>query len=259
MWSGKTCIRAVLQSEIVRVSRSQNALDGYMAGKVPYYYRDPADIARSIPETLFTTAIRDTLARLPRAESFRESHFGEILAGVFAEEVLGLRLLYSKLSLLTAENTNAHKMDLVLYDRREEPLEFVLAEVKSSPKHASDGLPAGHDNACFASLFRSLREYRDDDESFDLAVAKDRLSRILDEEERVRVRHALDPYSGSSVRYAAFCVIDRSTVDDEEAAVLATRESTKTFDVDLLCVAELPAVIESVYAQLEAIRDAVQS
>jgi Cap4 SAVED domain len=252
-WEGLTCVRAVLQSEIVRVSPLSNQLDGYMAGVVPYYYRDPADIARSIPESLFTTAIRDTLSRLPKAESFRESHFGEIMAGVFAEEMLGLRLLYSKLSLLSTENANANKMDLVLYDPRDEPIEFVLAEVKSSPKHSTDGLPAGHDKSCFASLFRSLRDYHEDDQSFDLAVAKDRLSRVP-EEDRARVRAALDPYSGSKVRYAGFCVIDTSTRDRDEASVLATRESSKEFDVDLLCVAELPHVIETVYRHLERLK-----
>ncbi len=198
---------------------------------------------------LFRTAFQTTVSRLPTSESFQESHFGEVVAGVFAEEVLGLRRLYSKLRLLTAENANAYKMDLVMYDPRR-PIELVFGEVKCSSKSEADGLPAGHDKSCYSSLFDSLREYSASDLKFDLAAANERLAHIppADVEE---VRAALKPYSGATVRYLAFTIIDSSTYCDEEAKLLQTRKSKKEFEVDLICVEHYGKIAESVYGKLK--------
>jgi hypothetical protein len=65
-----------------------------------------------------------------------------------------------------------------------------------------------------------------------------------------RITDALLPYRQRRVRYAGFCVIDTSTHDDNEATVLATRRNEKAFDVDLLCVTELPTVAAAAYEML---------
>jgi hypothetical protein len=166
-----------------------------------------------------------------------------------------LRLLYSKLSLLTAENANAYKMDLVLYDPASDPVEFVFGEVKSSPK--SGPVPASHDKGCFASLFASFNAYGEDDREFDLAVIEDRLSN-LPAGDASRVRDALQPDAYPKVRYVAICLIDIATHDDNEAQVLGTRKNAKTFEADLLCVAELGTVAEETYASLKAMESLVR-
>src|SRR5919198_2950424 len=113
-WEGRECVRAVYHSEIVRL-RGGASLDGLMFNRVPYFYRNPKDVGREMGAgTLFFEPLRETLSRLPSKASFQESHFAEILATDFAEEVMGLRKLYNKLSILTAENTNAFKMDVLL-------------------------------------------------------------------------------------------------------------------------------------------------
>jgi hypothetical protein len=119
---------------------------------------------------------------MPKSEGFRESHFGEILATIFAEEVMGLRQIYSKLSLLSSENSNAYKMDLILYDPTCDPVDIVLGEVKSSPKISSDGKPVGHSKSCFPSLFTSINEYSQDDSKYDLTAARDNINNLPEED-----------------------------------------------------------------------------
>jgi hypothetical protein len=198
----------------------------------------------------FLTTVRDTLRRIPSAESFQESHFGEIVAGLFAEEISELCRLYSKLSLLTAENSNAFKMDLVLCNLKKIPLEFVFAEVKSSPKSADEGLPAGHDKSCFPSLFESFNKYDSVDLEFDLTAARDNLA-IMDPGEAKRIHDALLPYGSRTIKYAGFVVIDSATHSEEEAALLATRKNSTEFEVDLICIESLKLNMDSAFAELK--------
>lgn len=241
--------RAVYRSQIVRAPEGHESLEEWMSGKVPLYYRSPSDIAQGFAVTTdFRKPIRDTLLRLPDKDTFEQSHFAEILAGVFAENVLGLRKLYSKLSLLTSENTNAHKMDLVLYDPHGADIEFVFGEVKSSTKCGPN--PANHHKGCFGDLFRSFNNYKEGDREFDLAVIQDRM-KDLPSEDAQRIRVALQPDHDPVVRFAGCCVIDASTHDDEEASLLLTRENEKSFDVDLVCVEQLGVVASAAYAHLQ--------
>ena len=227
----------------------------YIADKTPLFYRDLPKIIDDLGDGYFVTTIKSTLAKLPTSESFQESHFGEIATGIFVEEVMGLRKLYSKLTLLTAENANAFKMDLVLYRPTSDPIEFIFGEVKSSPKISADGSPVGHHKSCFADIFTSMNKYGDDDLAFDLTAAKDHIQ-ALPEVERNRIRKALMPYGDLIVSYAGFAIIDTTTKSDSEISLLATRQNKKTFDVDVICVEEFPTVATSAYKRLEALRRA---
>ena len=160
------------------------------------------------------------------------------------------KLVYSKLRLLTAENTNPYKMDLVFFDPNQQRPTFVLGEVKSSMKSKA---PANHDTSCYPSLFNSLREYSDRDLEFDLTAARDNVE-ALPERERATIRDALLPYSDAAIVYAGFSVIDTTTRRDSETAMLATRASPKSFDVDLLCVDEISQVSRSTYEILDCMR-----
>lgn len=247
-FDGKDTVRAVHRAEIAR-STDVSSLEAYMADRIPYYYKDPADIAATFEEGYFLSAIKEILKKLPSAENFQESHFGEILVGVYGEEILGLKRLYSKLTFLTAENANAFKMDVLFYRPGTDPVEFVFAEVKSSMKTAEDGLPAGHDAACFASLFSSFNRYKEGDLEFDLAMIKERMT-DLPEPDREAILRSLLPHRPRLVRFAGFCVIDQSTHDESESALLATRKNDKAFDVDLLCVTQLPETVTATWQLL---------
>lgn len=239
---GKSAVRYVYKSEVAR-SGEAFTLDEYIAERAPLFYRSAEAVIRDIRDGNFRTAFSTTLSRLPTSKTFRESHFGEVVAGVFAEEVLGLPKIYSKLSLLTAENANPYKMDLLLYDPSSDPITFILGEVKSSPKSNPDS-PAGHDQSCFADLFASMKKYSGSDAHFDLTAARDHMSDVP-ERDRERVRAALKPYSGAQVEYAGFVVIDQSTYDHDEAQVLRTRKSEKRFSVDMVCIESYSEVADN--------------
>ncbi|MCY3814373.1 MAG: SAVED domain-containing protein [Gammaproteobacteria bacterium] len=229
----------------------EDRLEDLMADRAPLYYRSPQKIAEMLRDGHFKSAFVETVARLPISEHFRNSHFGEILSGVFAQEVLGWRLLYSKLRLNTAENSNPHKMDLLFLDPDGSVPTLILGEVKSSMK---SGVPAGHDVSCYPSLFDSLREYSELDLQYDLTAARDHLDDLPLDERRL-ARQALLPYSGSPIMYAGFVVVDTDTRSDSETSMLATRKSEKQFDIDLVCVENLAEVCAATYGLLKAMRD----
>lgn len=251
-FEGKKCARVVHRAEVAREGTT-SSLEDYMADRAPYYYKDPNQVADLFKGPYFLSAIRKVLLKLPKAASFRESHFGEIMAAVYGEEILGLQLLYSKLAGLTSENANAYKMDLLFFRPGAAPAEFVFAEVKSSMKTAAEGLPAEHDKTCFSNLFSSFKRYGDGDLEFDLAAIEERLGDIP-EPDRAEIRRSLLPHQEREVRFAGFCVIDDSTHDSKESSLLATRKSKRSFNVDLLCVAELPAVVDATFAQLDDLK-----
>ena len=234
-------------------SVENTSLSYYVADKTPLYYREFDKVVESLKDGFMLTTFKETLDKLPTSEHFRSSHFGEIAASLFVEEVIGLTKLYCKLSLNTSEHQHGYKMDLVCYVPGSDPVEFVFCEVKSSPKDATDGLPANHHQSCYADIFNSLREYEEGDKKFDLTLIKDHLS-IIDQAEKERVRNALIPYTIKKVSYIGIAVIDHSTFDESEVPVLATRKSGKEFNVELLCVESYKEVAAEVYAILEGFK-----
>ncbi len=249
-----TTVRTVSRSEVVK-KMGRDELHVYLADRAPFFYRDLKSINDSMGDGYFLTTVKETLQRLPNAKTFRMSHFGEIMAGLFAEEVVGYRKLYSKLSLLTSENANAFKMDLVMYEPGSSPMKFVFGEVKSSDKVGKSGKKPGHDKSCFADLFKSLAEYGQKDLEFDLGAIKDRLSEFEPDEAK-KIRRALRPGGARVVTYAGFVVIDTGTFHGDEAHLLARRASSKNFEVDLVGVEGFPEVAQSMYLKLEAMRKA---
>lgn len=248
----KKTVRIVHYSEIIH-QENGNKLSSYIADRAPLFYRKVSDITNGLGEGYFVTPLKEVLARIPTSESFRSSHFGEITCSIFTEEVMGLKKLYSKLSLLTAENSNAYKMDLVLYNPKTDPLEFVFGEVKSSPKTAKDCYPAGHDKSCYADVFNSLNEYDENDLQFDLSTAKGQIDEIA-EPEKSKLRKWLKPYANPKITYAGFAIIDLSTKNDDEMSVLGTRKNKKNFDIEVVCIEGYPSVAEAVFKKLEALK-----
>ena len=241
-------VRILHRTEVLREVGALK-VDRYFAEKAPFFYRSQEAIIADIRDGFFLTAFESTLAKLPTVSSFQESHFGEIVAGIFCKDVLGLETLYSKLSFLSAENTNAYKMDLVMYETNSDPVNFVLGEVKCSPKSHS---PAKHDESCFPDLFASFNTYVDADYNFDLTAARDRLT-ALPPDLQTRIRNSLLPYGGGKVSYAGFAVIDLSTFSTGEAQVLRTRKNDKAFEVDLICLEAFAEVAEAVYGDLHSL------
>lgn len=233
----------------VKQSENGNTLSFYLSDKAPLYYRRLDSVIDTIKDGNLLTAFAETLKRIPQAASFQESHAGEIIASLFAQEHLNLVQLYSKLHLLTSQNANALKMDLVLCDPSTDPITFILGEVKTSMKAHQPGTPPGHDASCFNEIFRSLSGYTNDDLEFDLTAARDALKH-LDKVDGEKIRLALMPYTERKVRYAAFAIIDRATFLEDEAKVLATRANDKSFEVDVVAVDDLRVVATTAFDRL---------
>lgn len=244
--------RAVTYSDLAKEGGG-SVLSEYMADRAPLFYRDPSKIAQTLHAGFFLSAFREGLRRLPTSERFHDSHFAEILSVLFAVQLMGLRLVYSKLSLLTTENANPNKMDLILYVPESDPVTFVLGEVKSSMKSEA---PAKHNRSCYADLFQSLKKYSEDALYYDLNAARDHIGALPDEE-RETVQAALLPYANRKVLYAGFVVIDATTRDPSETAMLATRKCERVFDVDLVCVEDLASVSHEAFEKLEVLREHV--
>lgn len=257
-FDAKDVKRRVFKSEVDRISGDVN-LEGFMSNRIPMYYRAPDKIKAELENGgFFLQTVANTLGRLPTSEDFRNSHFGELLAAEFATAAMGLRLLYSKLELLTAENSNAFKMDVVMYDPAPEPIELVLLEVKSSWAGVkTDGKPAAHDKSIYADLFNSMNKYAKQSLRYDLTAAKDQLPSVP-EPDRARLAAQLGLYQGPRIRHAGVCSIDLATHTDDEAALLATRRNQKDFEVDLVCVAEFAQVIDATWAKLDLIIEALR-
>jgi len=250
----RTHSRFVYISEINRNSNNQN-IDKYIAEKVPYFYREAKRISDSFQDEFFLTALYESLCRLPDSERFQESHFGEIISGLFAEDVIGLKKIYSKLSLLTAENANAYKMDLVLYNPKSDPVELFFCEVKCSMKSSPKDNPIEHNKSIYADVFNSMNHYEKEDFDFDFAAAKDHIDK-LPKEDQIKLKNAFLPYSGKNIlKFLGFVVIDSTTYNPEEVSILATRKNKKEFDIDVICLDELPHVVKSVYSKLVALRE----
>ena len=247
-------IREVHISEIGKEDNQKNKISKYLSDRAPLYYRNIEDIINSLQDGFLLSTVVETLEKLPTSKHFQSSHFGEIVASIFLEDILGLKSLYNKLSHNTTENQNAFKMDVLCYDPNSDPIEFTFCEVKSSPKSADEGLPAGHDKSCYADVFNSLRKYSESDQKFDLTSIKDRLN-SMDPKDKERIRVALKPYQHRVIRYIGISVIDHSTYDDDEVEVLAKRKSNKDFNAEIICMESYKEVSVEVYSILEAFKN----
>lgn len=251
---GPKDLRIVHHTEIADTAGGK-PLSRYVADRVPLFYRALSSVTEDLEYSgCFMTAVRTTLGRLPTSESFIESHFAEIAAALFSEQILGYRRLYSKLTMLTSENQNAHKMDLLMYDPSERPFPIIAGEVKSSMKAVA---PAAHDKSCYADVFNSLRNYDATDFEYDLSAANDRLH-DLPPEDTAPVRDSLSPYSASPRRYIGFIVIDAATFDTDECRVLATRKSDVQFSVDLIAVERVADVAGASYERLQRVLEVLR-
>lgn len=246
-------IRAVFTSEIIKVSGT-DTLVKYITDKTPLFYRNFSKLVSELEDGYFTTPMKETLEKLPDSEHYQSSHFGEICATIFVEDILGIKKVYSKLSLNTTENQNAYKMDLICFIPGTNPLEFVFCEVKSSNKHKSDGFPAKHDTSCYAAIFDSLRDYESEDIKFDLTAIKDNLDKIP-EANREEIRESLIPYGNKKVTFKGVAVIDLSTIHADECNVLSTRRCNKDFDIEVVCIEDYKEVALEVYQKLETIKN----
>ena len=101
----------------------------------------------------------DLMGTAPNSPKFRASHGGEILAAHYIEQSLKFRQLYSKLTLTTSEDTNAHKMDALFVNTEVAPYQYTFVEAKSSILNTEKTKTKTHRSGILKAMVESLNNY----------------------------------------------------------------------------------------------------
>jgi hypothetical protein len=137
----------------------------------------------------------------------------EILAAHFIESRLGLRRLYSKLTLLSSQNTNAHKMDGLFVDTKSSPFTYLFVEAKSSILPTDSTPRKSRRSGILADMIRSLELYAQDDPRFELSRIRDNLEKEFSSQEQKIIRADLIPPWPDILRYLGVSITNKSTVN----------------------------------------------
>lgn len=248
--------RCVWKRNVLDEDGEKLKLSRFVSGKIPYYYRDPSKIANDFYDKLDTIGlIADICRKTPRTEKFRCSHFGEILGSIYIEEILGYKILLRKLTQLTAEDTNVHKMDVMCVDTSEKEFKYWWFEVKTSMRHGK----IYHRNGIYKQMKKSLENYALGDKLYDFVQIRDNLSKSDFSEDEIRtIRKQLSP-PGPKITFHGMAIINVDTVDDDDGKYLLSEESILNYNVKILTVSDLKDLAIEAYNRLEAIQKAAEA
>lgn len=222
----------------------------YVAGQLPYYYREPITIAEDFRVRRHALEnLRDLISRAPTAPEFQRSHFGEILSSLYIENVLGYSRLLSKLTLPTAENTNVHKMDAMFVNRATDPYEYVFVEAKCSIKPQDQSGRKSHRSGILRQMVESLGHYSDHDERFDFTTIRDHLERGFSTEEAQRIRQDLTPPGPYNLRYLGVACVTHETINQKDDDYILTVDSERSFDFQGIAVSDVLELADKAYAE----------
>lgn len=232
----------------------------YIGGKLPYYYRNPEDIAKDfIEEHDFMTAVAHMAVKPPTSETFQTTHFAEILCCVYLREVLGYKILSRKLTQITSENTNVHKMDVMCVDVSKTPYKYLWVEAKSSRQLEEPGNRVSHKGGIFKQMRDSLSKYTNGDAEFDFVHICDNMSTSdFTESERLAIRKDLKSITGPPLVYHGMAVINLNTYKQNDVDDLLSQPCSTSFDVRLLAMTDLKAIAVEAYSFLEDYRKIAQ-
>jgi len=248
--------RNVWQRRILDENGNKDKLDRYISGKIPYFYRDPFKIANDFSEKLDVIGlIADVFRKLPTTEKFRSSHFGEILGSIYIEEILGYKILLRKLTQLTAENTNVHKMDIMCVDTSNYDFKYWWFEVKTSIQPASKK-KAYHRHGIYKQLKESLEKYSHGDKMYDFVQIRDNLSKSdFSLEEIKQIRKDFSP-PGPEIFFHGLAVINIASIDDSDNDYIISEPSSIAYNVRVLTITDLKSMAIDAYERLENIKKA---
>jgi hypothetical protein len=220
----------------------------HLSGQLVYHYR-PVDgiIADFSSRVSALEAVLALASSIPDSPSFQNSHCGEILAAHFIEERLGFRRLYSKLTLLTSQNTNAHKMDGLFVDTKNFPYTYLFVEAKSSILPTVSTPRKSHRSGILTDMIRSLEVYAQDDPRFEFSRIRDNLEKEFSPEERKIIQADLTPPGPDTLRYFGVSITNKDTVNYEDDDFILSKECHLSFDYHGLVVTDLAMLAEEAY------------
>lgn len=221
-----------------------------VAGQIPYFYRQPEKIAADFAARHDALEmIYDLTTKVPTSTKFQNSHFGEILSALYLEDVLQLRRLYCKLTLLTAENTNAHKMDGLFVDTSTIPFSYFWVEAKTSILPTNKTAFNGHRHGILKQLIQSLDGYDEQDQRFDFVAIRDNLDSAFNPSEAAQIKNDLTP-PGPTISYLGMAAINDSTISKEDDDWILSTSCKRTFTFRGLTVTNLAGCAREAYGHI---------
>ncbi|WP_294196759.1 Hachiman antiphage defense system protein HamA [uncultured Sphingomonas sp.] len=243
---------------IIRDEHRGYSLGRYVAGQLPHHYRAAEGIASDfLRGHSALEAVLAMAASMPTSTSFQNSHCGEIIAAHFVEDHLGFRRLYSKLTMLTAENTNAHKMDGLFVKIGALENEYLFVEAKSSILPTEATPHKSHRSGILKQMISSLDGYSSDDPRFELARIRDNLETSFSKDEANRIHADLIPPGPDNLKFLGVSVTNSVTVNEKDDDFILSEACLAPFDYYALVVTDLSAVAAESYGIWAAGRKAM--
>lgn len=229
----------------------ENDLTHFVAGQLPYYYREPEKIAADFARRHNALdLITDLAIKAPTTSKFQQSHCGEIFCALYVEKVLGFRRLYSKLTLTTAEDTNVHKMDAFFVDTSTSPFTYLEVEAKSSILPTEKSPFKGHRHGILSKMIESFEAYDPSDERFDFTAIRDNLERSnFTPKEAEQICNDLVPPGPQKLVRMGMATINEATICSEDDDFILTAPCKKSFNYRALIVADLARLASEAYGK----------
>jgi len=242
---------------ILSDSHDGYTLGKYLGGHFPKYYRTLDNIAADFSSgDSSLEALLAMITCMPTIASFQNSHCSEITAAQFVEEILGYKRLYSKLTMTTSENTNAHKMDGLFVKTDCTPYEYLFVEAKGSILPTDVTPTKSHRSGILKQMLTSLHTYDDEDPRFEFARIRDNLESSFDGNEKKTIRSDLTPPGPDNLKFIGVSVTNVSTVNTKDDDYILSQHCDKTFDYYALVVTDLAELANDAYGRWKRIGDA---
>lgn len=233
------------------------SLGKYLTGQLTHYYRTLDGIASDFKSgNSELEALLAMIAPIPTVASFQNSHCGEIAAAQFVEEVLGYRRLYSKLTLLTSENTNAHKMDGLFVKTSCAPYEYLFVEAKSSILPTESTKAKTHRSGILTQMVNSLHKYHGEDPRFEFSRIRDNLESSFSGNEAEIISADLTPPGPDNLKFIGVSVTNACTVNVEDDDFILSRHCDIDFNYYALVVTDLAGLAKDAYGRWFKIKEA---
>ncbi|MER2252938.1 Hachiman antiphage defense system protein HamA [Methylorubrum podarium] len=233
-------------------------IEKHLSGSLPYHYRKLDSVIEDFEAQHNALELMvDLMATAPTVESFRNSHGSEILACCYLEEKLDIRRLYSKLSMTTSENTNAHKMDGLFVNVSSEPYEYIFVEAKSSILPTEKTKTKSHRSGLLQQMLTSLDGYEAEEPRMELVRIRENLDKNFQEAVRTKIKADLRP-PGPKLKYLGISITNSSTINSEDDDFILSSPCKISFDYYGLVVTDVARITSSAYAIWDDIKELIK-
>lgn len=235
------------------------SLHKYLSGQLPYFYRKMESIVEDFEsEHSALELMIDLMASAPSTQSFRNSHGGEILAAHHIQEKLKYKKLYSKLTMTTSEDTNAHKMDAMFVDTSKSQYEYIFVEAKSSILPTEKTKTKSHRSGILKDMIASLDGYIREEPRMELVRIRENLQSGFNDEERKIILSDLRA-PGPDLKFIGISVTNSVTVNEKDDNFILSVPCGVKFEYHAIVVTDLHDLARDAYSIWDAVKAAIEA